>query len=144
MKILKNTKGRISLLELIVIIFLVIEGGYLLTKSLGWYCDKATGGDDSLLVNTADSTARVNSLNGQCCPVSDCGSYGECEHFKGQYYVGYYDDVTHHIVAYPKKGYNQNQEMHIKDKTYYGDPGTMVIEIRCRSGEVLLDWVKGR
>ena len=66
MKILKNTKGRISLLELIVIIFLVIEGGYLLTKSLGWYGDKATGGDDSLLVNTADSTARVNSLNGQC------------------------------------------------------------------------------
>ena len=144
MKIFKDRRGRISLIELIVIIFLVVEGFYLVTKGFGWYADKATTGDDSFLVNTADSTARVNSLNGMCCPVSDCGSSADCVHLKGEYYVGYFDETTHHIVAYPPIVYNQNQEMHIGDQVYYGDPGTMVIEIRCRNGEVKLDWVKGR
>lgn len=143
MKILKEKKGRISLLELIVIILLIIEGAYMLTKGFGWYADNATTGDDKLLVNTADSTARVNSLNGQFCPVSDCGSHGDCIHLKGEYYIGYFDSKTHHIVGYAPKGYNQNNEMVIGKETYYGAPGTMVIEIRCKDGEVYLRWVKG-
>ena len=144
MKQIRDCKGRISLLELVVIILLIIEGAFLLTKGFGWYADKATTGDDSFLVNTADSTARVNSLNGMNCPVSDCGSAGECAHLKGDSYVGYFDETTHHIVAYPPKGYNQNKEMHIGDETYYGEPGTMVIEIKCKNGVVKLSWVKGR
>ncbi|MBR5341370.1 MAG: hypothetical protein IK151_05540 [Erysipelotrichaceae bacterium] len=139
-----NNKGRISLLELVIIIVLIIEGFFLLGKAFGWTADKATGGDDRLLVNTAESTAAVNSLNGMCCPVSNCGSSGECVHKMAGWYVGYYDDLTHNIVAYPPKGYNQNQEMRIKNKKYYGDPGTMVVQIKCKEGVVELDWVKGK
>ncbi|MBR2787550.1 MAG: hypothetical protein IKD94_00155 [Erysipelotrichaceae bacterium] len=143
MKILKDTKGRISLLELVIIILLIFEGAYFLTKGFGWYAKNATTGDDKLLVNTAESTAKVNSLNGTNCPVSDCLHGDSCTHKRGEYYVGYFDSKTHHIVGYAPKGYNQNNEMYIGDEVYHGAPGTMVIEIRCKDGEVKLAWVKG-
>ena len=139
-----NNKGRISLLELIIIILLILEGAFILLKSGDWLADKSTSGNDRLLENTADSTARVNSLNGMDCPVDGCGRGALCTHKQGDYYVGYFESVSHKIVAYPPKGYNQNYEMRIGKTKYYGDPGTMVIEIRCKEGVVELNWVKGR
>ncbi len=142
MKILGDKKGRISLLELVIIIALVLEGLFLLSKSFGWLGDKASGGDDRFLENTAESVARVNSLNGMSCPVDGCMG-NDCVHRQGSYYVGYFDDISHKIFAYPKKGYNQNASMHIGKKKYYGEPGTMVIQVRCKDGTVELDWVEG-
>lgn len=143
MKKLTENKGRISLLELAVIIVLIIEAAYLAMNGFGWTAYRATKGDDRLLVNTADSTARVNSLNGMNCPVSDCPHGDSCTHKRGEYYVGYFESVSHHIVGFAPKGYNQNNEMHIGDEVFYGAPGTMVIEIRCKEGTVELRWVKG-
>lgn len=142
MKKIMDKKGRVSFIELIVIIVLLLEGSYLLAKSFGWLGDKASGGDDRFLENTAESVARVNSLNGLSCPVDSCPG-GECAHRQGAYYVGYFDDVSHKITAYPKTGYNQNESMRIGSKKYNGEPGTMVIQIRCKDGTVELDWVQG-
>lgn len=140
---IKENKGRISFIEIIVIIALVLEAIYLLAGGFNWSWDKWSNGDDKLYVNTAESTANANSLNGIHCPVSDCGSSDVCEHFNGEYYVGYFNSVTHKIDGYPMKGYNQNKTMTIDDKTYYGDVGTMIIQIKCKEGSVILDWVKG-
>lgn len=139
---LKDTKGRISVLELLIIIFIVVEVIFLGYKGLHWYYVESTGGNDAFAANTAYSTAIANSLNGSQCPVSDCGSGKDCIHYKVDEYVGYYDEETHHIVGTPPKGYNQSKVMRIKSKIYFGDPGTMVLEIRCRNDEVNISWVK--
>ena len=138
---LKDKKGRISVLELFIIIFIVVEVIFLGYKGLRWYYVELTGGNDGLIVNTAYSTAITNSLNGHQCPVSKCGGV-ECEHYKNDEYVGYYDAETHLIVGTPPKAYNQSNVMRIDSKLYFGDPGTMVLEIRCHADEVTITWVK--
>ena len=138
---LKNNKGRISLLELLIIIFIVVEVIFLGYKGLHWYYVELTGGHDGLAANTAYSTAIANSLNGHQCPVSKCGGTN-CIHYKNDEYVGYYDAVSHLIVGEPTEGYNQSRVMRIDSKLYFGDPGTMVIEIRCHDDDVSIAWVK--
>ena len=144
MKKIRENKGRINLLELIIIIFLAIEGIFLGIKGLAWYYEEMTGGNDTFLVNTAYSTGVVNSLNGIQCPVSACGSSGQCTHKLGDDYVGYFDYYTHLIVEYPPEGYNQGKVMRIGDKYYFGNVGTMVIQILCHQDSVECKWVKGK
>ena len=139
---LKDNKGRISLLELLIIIFIVVEVIFLGYKGIHWYYVELTGGNDGLAANTAYSTAVANSLNGHQCPVSKCDGGSECAHFKNDEYVAYYDLETHLIVGEAPKGYNQSKVMRINSKLYFGDPGTMVIEIRCRDDDVSISWVK--
>lgn len=141
MKKLKDNKGRISLLELLIIIFIVVEVVFLGYKGLHWYYVELTGGNDGLAANTAYSTAIANSLNGHQCPVSKCGG-SDCAHYKNGEYVAYYDAETHLIVGEPPKGYNQSKVMRINSKLYFGDPGTMVIEINCHDDDVNISWVK--
>jgi len=144
MQKLKDRKGNISVVEIFIIFLLCLEALYLLYKGGSWLAQEATGGNDRFLENTAESTAVVESLNGLQCPVYGCSDQTFCTHQQGEWYVGYFDEKTHHIIAYAPKGYNQNKVMRIGNKKYYGDPGTMVIMIRCRNGEIELSWVKGR
>jgi len=144
MKKIKENKGRISTIELVTLLFL---GAFLLflgIKGLNWYYSAMKNGNDGLMVNTAESVAIVNSLNGMQCPVNDCGHGENCPHRRGEYYVGYFDAVGNKIVEYPPKGYNQAKVMHVDDKKYYGDEGTMVIEVLCKDGVIELNWVKSK
>ena len=143
MKHIRNNRGRISLLELVVIVFLVIEAIFLGIKGFKWYKEEVTGGNDVFLVNTAISTGIVNSLNGQTCPVNDCDhDPNTCTHRLGDEFVGYYDDTSHKILGYPVRGYNQNSIMRIGKKLYYGAPGTMVVQVVCHDDTVECRWVK--
>ena len=141
---IKENKGRVSTIELVAIVFLSVAAIFLGFKGLNWYYDSLTNGNDSLMANTAESVARVNSLNGLQCPVGDCPHGDKCTHLKGSYYVGYFDSVGNKIVANPTEGYNQAETMKIGKNKYYGEIGTMVIEIKCKEGTVELNWVLGK
>ncbi len=139
-----DQSGSISLPELLIIMVLVLEGIFLAYKGISWFYDEMSGGNDRFLVNTAESTALAESLNGTMCPVYNCQHGNLCTHRQGGYYVGYFEETTHHIVSYRPKGYNQNSVMRIGRTRYYGDPETMVIQVKCRDGEIVLNWVRGR
>ena len=54
------------------------------------------------------------------------------------------DKITKHIVGEKPAGYNEYSEMNIDDQTFYGDPGTMVIQVTAGNGKVTASWVKGK
>ena len=141
---LKNNRGRISIIELFALGFLIPALLFLGFKGVEWYYGTMKNGNDGLYVNTAQSLAIINSLNGAQCPVDGCGHAVFCTHRKGDRFVGYYEPVSHKIVANPMKGYNQAKIMHVGEKKYSGDEGTMIIEVVCGNGEVELNWVKGK
>jgi hypothetical protein len=141
----KNTSGRISLLELIVILVLVVEGIYLLGKGLNWYSTRYNTGNDGLYVNTCESVAKVNSLNGTICPVNNCGNgTHSCVHYTSQGYIGYFDSVSNTIVGTKPKGYNSTSNPKVGTKEYTGEVGTMVLRVTVDNGNVVLDWVVGK
>ena len=144
MHIIKNNKGGISTIELLALGFLITVFLFLGYKGVEWYYDSIRNGNDGLYVNTAESVATVNSLNGMQCPVDGCGNNRDCIHKKGDRYVGYFDSISHKIVADPMEGYNQAKTMHVGDKKYSGEIGTMIIEVTCKDGTVELNWVKGK
>ncbi len=140
-----NRKGRISVLELIIILVICVEGIYLLGNGLGWYASHISTGNDALYVNTAESVAKVNSLDGTQCPVQDCGDTSHtCTHYTGMGYVGYFDSESNTIVGYKPKGYNSEQNPKVDGKSYTGEINTMVLRITTSSGSISLDWVGGK
>lgn len=143
MHILKENKGRISTIELIALGALIPMLFFLGSKGLHWYYDNIVNGNDAHFVNTAESVAKVNSLNGIQCPVDGCGG-NNCSHHYGDYYLGYYDTISHKIVGSKMEGYNQATTMKAGKTYYHGDIGTMIIEITCKDGEIELKWVKGK
>ena len=144
MRKLKSNKGRISLIELLALGFLIPVFLFLCFKGVEWYYDAMTNGDDRMYVNTAESIATVNSLNGIQCPVDGCGNSPYCPHRYGDHYVGYYDNISHKIVGTKMKGYNQAKIMRVGNKKYSGEVGTMIIEVTCGDSEIELNWVKGK
>ncbi|MBP5279545.1 MAG: hypothetical protein J6Z03_03595 [Erysipelotrichaceae bacterium] len=140
---LKEDKGRISLIEMVALVLLIPMLAFLGYKGLHWYYDNIVNGNDAHFVNTAESTARVNSLNGMQCPV-DGGGGNNCHHLFGDYYRGYYDSISHKIVGEKMEGYNQAETMKAGNTYYHGDVGTMIIEIDCQDGVIELKWVKGK
>lgn len=144
MKKLRNTKGRITLIELVFLLIIVVEVLYFVASSYGWLDFHMSSGNDSLYANTAESVAKTNSLNGIQCPVNNCEKGGvNCTHLTSQGYVGYFDGETNTIVGLKPKGYNSNDNPSIDGKEYVGKTGTMVLRVTCNEGEITLDWVKG-
>ncbi len=140
-----NQKGSISVLELVIILVIIVEVGFLITNGLGWYGDHIASGNDGLYVNTAESVAKVNSLDGMQCPVNNCGNTaGECSHYTGMGYVGYFDSVSNTIVGSKPKGYNSEQNPKVNGKSYTGEIGTMVLRVTANEGSIALDWVGGK
>ena len=143
MHILKENKGRISLIEMVALIVIIPTLLFLGYKGIYWYYDNIVNGNDAHFVNTAESIARVNSLNGTQCPVDSCCGTN-CRHYFGDHYIGYYDSISHKIVGEKMEGYNQASRMKAGKTYYYGDEGTMIIEIDCKDGVIELKWVKGK
>lgn len=149
MKKLKDKSGRITQLELILIIVICAVAGFFAFASYNWADVRYTHGNDDLRLNTADSVARINSNNGLNCVVHTCmdGSTGKkCVHYdvalKG--YVGYFDAETNTIVGFKPKGYNENKKVCVKKHCIVAEPNTMVIQVVAKDNDIKLSWVKGR
>lgn len=139
-----DNKGRVSYLELGLIILIIIEVLWYIANSYGWLDDHMSLGNDGLYANTALSVAKVNSLNGVECPVNECQKANElCSHYTSQGYIGYFDGETNTIIADKPKGYNSTSNPTIDGVEYKGEIGTMVLRVTCNNGDIILDWVKG-
>ncbi len=136
-----NKKGEINLLELIIIILICIELFFVAKSALGWSNNKVSSGNDALTLNTCESVAKVNSLDGYDCPVNDCAKGEMCTHKVGNYYVGYYDNVSNTIVGNKVSGYNSGSNPTIDGKSFIGNPGTMIIKVTCGNGTITYEWV---
>jgi hypothetical protein len=140
-----NNKGRVSLIELVAIIIIAIEVLFLIGSGLGWIDFHVSSGNDSGYLNTCESEAKINSLNGTQCPVNDCpNSSGDCEHYINGSYIGYFDSVTNTIVGEKPKGYNSSKNPEVDGKTYAGKAGTMVIEVIVKDGSITYEWTGGK
>jgi hypothetical protein len=145
---LSDCSGKISVLEMILIVFIVLMSGFVAYKCFEWVGNATAHGNDSLLANTAASEAAVNSNNGQECVVQNCPSRtgGVCAHIVNSdgATVGYLDKVTKHIVGEKPYGYNEYTEMDIGEEEYFGDKNTMVIQVKAEKGAISVSWVPGR
>ena len=141
---LKEQKGSVNLLEAILIVAIVIMAAVYFLWGGNWMKSRMNHGNDSLAVNTADSVARINSNNGQNCCVHGCGSTGHCPHWSSIGYIGYFDNIGNKIVGEKPKGYNEYSTMEIGRQQYHGDPGTMVIKVIAKEGEIVLSWELGK
>lgn len=141
MKKLRRRKG-ISTVEMLCIIFLSVVAVSLIIMGLQWYRVQVRTGNDRMLVNTAESVARMN-LVGHECMVKSCDGGVTCTHQSAGGYVGYFDHPTNSIQGTPGAGYNEYKVMTIGDRKYYGKPGTMVIRVVNHDGEPELSWVEG-
>ncbi len=139
-----NNRGSISLFELLIILVIVFELIFLLTDGFGWYNKKFSTGSDALYLNTCESVAKVNSLDGTICPVNGCGnSDGTCIHHNSRGYVGYFDSVSNTVVASKVRGYNLGDNPSIDGKQYNGEKGTLILRVMVYDGTIYYDWVKG-
>lgn len=139
-----NNKGRVTLIELISIIIIVGCCLYFMAASFGWLDTHMSNGNDGLYVNTCESVAKVNSLDGVICPVNDCGdTTGECIHHTSVGYVGYFDGVSNTIVGSKVAGYNSSKDPDVDGVTYTGEVNSMILRVTCHNGTITLDWVKG-
>ena len=142
MRILMDKKG-LSVLEVLCITVISATLMFMAVAGLMKLDDYLDNGNDSLMVNSAESVARVN-LTADGCVVNGCSGGSECTHVdSGGSSIGYYEPVTHHIVASKPSGYNEFRIMRIDGKYYTGAESTMVICVRGRGDSVKLKWVKG-
>lgn len=143
-----SCSGKISNLEMMLIVLIALMCLFITFKGVQWAADNTAHGNDSLLANTAESEARINSNNGLNCVVQDCPSRsgGVCSHQIGNdgTTVGYLDKTTKHIVGEKPYGYNEYTEMDIGDMQYFGERNTMVIQVTAKDGVVTASWVPGR
>lgn len=140
-----DKRGSISLFELLIILVIVLEVIVVIIGSFNWYDDKFSTGSDSLYLNTCESVAKVNSLNGQICPVNKCGnSEGNCVHHTSTGYIGYFDSVSNTIVANKPSGYNLGDNPSIDGKQYSGEKSSLVLRVLVYDGNIYYDWVKGK
>ncbi len=122
---------------------IILMLGFFAVIGIRWYAVRMQHGDDKLTLNTAISVAKVDSLDGQRCPVDGC-SGGRCLHRRSDgSYVGYYDNVKNTIVGDKPKGYNEYTTMRIGHNTYRGARGTMIIRVKTKSGRITMSWVSG-
>lgn len=139
---MKNTKGSVSVLEVIVIPLLIVEVLYLLWAGFSWYHRHVAVGNDNMKLNTCESVAKVNSLNGMQCPVNGCDGTN-CTHHITDGYIGFYDNVSNTIVGEKTQGYNESEKEVIGKEEYFGEVNSLVIEVKVINGELKYRWVKG-
>lgn len=137
------SRKRLSIVELIAIIVIGCEVIWLAGNAFGWLNVHVSSGNDGSYVNTCESVAKVNSLNGTQCPVNDC-SGGDCIHHTAQGYIGYFDSVSNTIVGTKPKGYNSSSTPAVDGKKYKGSVGTMVLEVIVNNGNITTEWTGGR
>lgn len=140
MKKIKNKSG-VSTIEFFCITFIVVVAVILIALGFRWYHIKMCMGNDQMLVNTAESAARINAVGSEC-PVRGCDG-GECIHKTEEGYVGYFYRPSNSVRGKKGVGYNEYKIMKIGDEEYYGEPGTMIIQIVNHDGELTLSWVEG-
>lgn len=144
MKKILNNNGSASLFEVILITAIIIMTAIYFFLGGNWMKIRMNHGNDSLAANTADSVARINSNNGLNCVVDGCGSSGHCPHWSSLGYIGYFDNIGNKIVGEKPKGYNEYSTMEIGKNQFHGDPGTMVIKVIAKEGEIVVSWELGR
>jgi hypothetical protein len=141
---LKSTSGGVSRREVLLVALIAVMTLFFAFEGMHFLDMQQRKGNDALRENTAISVARVNSNNGMNCVVDGCGSTGYCPHYSTIGYIGYFDNIGNIIVGEKPKGYNEYNKMEIGKNTYYGDPGTMVLKVVAREGEVTVSWEKGK
>ena len=145
---LKDCSGKISILEMILIVLIVCMTGFIVSKGVDWTRKQAAHSNDTLLANTAESAAKINSSNGLDCVVQDCPSKSGsvCTHVYNTNgaTIGYLDKVSKHIVGTKPYGYNEDTEMDINGTAYYGDVNTMVLQVIAEGNNISVSWVPGR
>ncbi len=141
---LNKTDGSTNLLTVLLVAAITIMALIYLAMGGNWMRIRMNHGNDGLMANTADSIARINSNNGQNCCVDGCGSTGHCPHYTTIGYVGYFDNIGNKIVGEKPKGYNEYTKMEIHGHDYYGEPGTMVIKVVAKEGNMVLSWELGK
>ena len=144
MKKIIDNKGSASLFEVILITAIIIMTAIYFFLGGNWMKIRMNHGNDSLAANTADSVARINSNNGLNCVVDGCGSSGHCPHWSSLGYIGYFDNIGNKIVGEKPKGYNEYSTMEIGRNQFHGDPGTMVIKVIAKEGEIVVSWELGK
>lgn len=144
MRKLLTKEGSANLLEVILITAIVVMAAVYFFLGGNWMKLRMDHGNDSLAANTADSVARVNSNNGLNCVVDGCGSSGHCPHWSSLGYIGYFDNIGNKIVGEKPKGYNEYSTMEIGRQQYHGEPGTMVIKVIAKEGEIVVSWELGK
>lgn len=143
MGIFGDKKG-LSVIELICITGICIILVILLLMGVNYLKKDLANGNDSMMVQTAESVARMD-LSSTNCVVSACKNPKTCTHKTSDgYTVGYYDNVTHHILEYKPAGYNEHTMMLIDGHIYTGNKNTMIIRVKGKTGEkIQLTWIKG-
>ncbi|MBR3203298.1 MAG: hypothetical protein IKF60_06905 [Solobacterium sp.] len=144
MRKLLTKEGSANLLEVILITAIILMAAVYFFLGGNWMKLRMDHGNDSLAANTADSVARVNSNNGLNCVVDGCGSSGHCPHWSSLGYIGYFDNIGNKIVGEKPKGYNEYSTMEIGRQQYHGEPGTMVIKVIAKEGEIVVSWELGK
>ena len=137
---LHSRAGGVSPFELVLIIGIVLMLAVFGVIIYQYHALQVAHGNDTLAVNTAESVAKTNSLNGISCPVNDCPG-GDCPHHFLNRYVGYYDYTSHKIVARPTGTYNQSKNPEALDKTYKGEAQTMLLRVVTENGTIKIDWI---
>lgn len=137
---LHSRAGGVSPIELVLIIGIVLMLAVIGVIIYQYHALQVAHGNDTLAVNTAESVAKTNSLNGISCPVNDCPG-GDCPHHFLNRYVGYYDYTSHKIVARPTGTYNQSKNPEALDKTYKGEAQTMLLRVVTENGTIKIDWI---
>lgn len=98
-------KRRMSLIELIALVLIVCEIVFLCIKGYDWMNIHVRQGNDANYVNTCESVAKVNSLNGIHCPVDDCSNANEdCVHHHSNGYIGYFTAYLIQSLRIKQKG----------------------------------------
>lgn len=143
MRAISNENGW-SVLEVLCITVICILLGLILLMGINTLDSYLDNGNDAMMVNTAQSVARVDLATSDCVLSSCSGLDGVCTHLNRQGYTeGYYDEITHHIIARKPKGYNEFGLMKVGENYYRGRKKTMVIRIEGRGMTIKVSWVKG-
>lgn len=141
---LLERRGSANLFEVILITAIIIMAAIYFLWGGNWMKLRMNHGNDSLAANTADSVARINSNNGLNCCVDGCGSTGHCPHWSSIGYIGYFDHIGNKIVGEKPEGYNEYSTMEIGRQQFHGAPGTMVIKVIAKEGEIVVSWELGK
>lgn len=138
-----NDKTGLSVLEIFCITVISVILVLMAVAVIRNLNDCLDNGNDSLMANTAESVARVNmTANG--CVVNECNGGTNCTHENSNgNKVGYYEAVTHRIVAAKPSGYNEFGIMRIDGIYYKGTAGTVIISVTSSANKISLKWIKG-
>ena len=138
-------KRRMTLIDLLALILIVCEIVFLCIEGYDLMSIHVRRGNDANYVNTCESVAKVNRLNGIHCSVDGCLNANEdCVHHHSNGYIDYFDSVSNSIVAHKTKGYNSCKNPEVQGKEYSGNAGEMILEVIVKDGTISVQWTGGK